>query len=259
MDRCLFLSLRAADVALSNDSEWPEDLAKYFGVSVAENQEWSKLVDRCWRTLFTNALLRINDVAEALRSRQMETFFSSLIEQYAKPNPPLWSSIPEVSGLSSVPLENIRFDTTYDVEGTVENPTFLYFLTTTDWRDIENPTWLQHSLLQKEEGNKLFLAGKYQEALDTYSAATKSMSVVPFPAFARPLMSILLSNGSQCCLNMEKWSEARRLAAKAVIYDPLNSKAQARQELASQKILGKLNNMERASRVSALQEQCANQ
>ncbi|KAK8221325.1 hypothetical protein IWZ01DRAFT_37244 [Phyllosticta capitalensis] len=90
----------------------------------------------------------------------------------------------------------------------------------------------------KEEGNKAFKAGKYQEAVDTYS---KALEVDPAN---KGTNSKILQNRARCYLKLKKYEQAADDASRAFELDPSYVKAR----LTKAKALGEMGNWEDALR-----------
>ncbi|KAK8171751.1 hypothetical protein BKA80DRAFT_251301 [Phyllosticta citrichinensis] len=90
----------------------------------------------------------------------------------------------------------------------------------------------------KEEGNSAFKAGRYQEAVDTYS---KALEVDPAN---RGTNSKILQNRARCYLKLKKYQEAADDASRAFELDPSYVKAR----MTKAKALGEMGNWEEALR-----------
>ncbi|KAK8167355.1 hypothetical protein BC567DRAFT_13603 [Phyllosticta citribraziliensis] len=90
----------------------------------------------------------------------------------------------------------------------------------------------------KEEGNNAFKAGRYQQAVDTYS---KALEVDPAN---RGTNSKILQNRARCYLKLKKYQEAADDASRAFELDPSYVKAR----MTKAKALGEMGNWEEALR-----------
>ncbi|XP_038988523.1 LOW QUALITY PROTEIN: tetratricopeptide repeat protein 1-like, partial [Phoenix dactylifera] len=84
----------------------------------------------------------------------------------------------------------------------------------------------------KEEGNKLFKAGKYEDALLQYELALQIASEVP----SSEVCSICHANRAACFLKLEKFNDTIKECTKALELNPLYIKALVRRAEANEKL-----------------------
>jgi tetratricopeptide (TPR) repeat protein len=82
----------------------------------------------------------------------------------------------------------------------------------------------QKANLHKDQGNKFFTSGQYQEALDCYTKAI----------LLDPIQPVFHSNASQCLIYLKQYQKAADAASKALDLDPNHVKSLVRRSAAFQ-------------------------
>jgi hypothetical protein len=257
------------------NAAFPEDIANVFGVGGDGGASRAPLM-AAWKWLLgPSGLLTALDVARSLQSGTVSQLVLGACQEAAAARPPLWKSnadCAEVARIAAATNDTAATASTFKplTEDAIAgwSKDRVCFAETAFRSASAESDWAHGEAVQhKNAGNVHYTAGAFQAAIGCYAEGITALAcatdsngrTAAVRRWSWGLAAILHSNTAQAHLCAGDAASARRAAATALKFDPVNEKALHRKTTAEAALQAKLGTIEQSARESALKDMCGSQ